>query len=219
MVSLLGTSSSNLTTIFPMISSTLSSRDSKDVRISFDFAFPLRMNLFDICPCMIIGFFDTSKATVTVSQGILRLRGKLIVAYEQQGLVFAVSMEGGAVKLFDSRSYDKGPFDTFLVGGDTAEAAHSVWSHLLTPPMEAVFTPDCQYILSGSGDGNLHAWHIHKGHEVARWNSEIGVASCLKWAPRRAMFVSASTVLTFWIPDYSKLSGNETLKDPKAAAK
>lgn len=40
-------------------------------------------------------------------QGILRLRGRPTVAYDQQGLVFAVAMEGGAIKLFDSRSYDK----------------------------------------------------------------------------------------------------------------
>lgn len=40
-------------------------------------------------------------------QGILRLRGRPAVAYDQQGLVFAVAMEGGAIKLFDSRSYDK----------------------------------------------------------------------------------------------------------------
>lgn len=40
-------------------------------------------------------------------QGILHLRGRPTVAYDQQGLVFAVSMEGGAIKLFDSRSYDK----------------------------------------------------------------------------------------------------------------
>ena len=40
-------------------------------------------------------------------QGTLHLRGRPSVAYDQQGLVFAVAMEGGAVKLFDSRSYDK----------------------------------------------------------------------------------------------------------------
>lgn len=40
-------------------------------------------------------------------QGVLRLRGRPTVAYDQQGLVFAVAMEGGAIKLFDSRSYDK----------------------------------------------------------------------------------------------------------------
>lgn len=40
-------------------------------------------------------------------QGILHLRGRPTVAYDQQGLVFAVAMEGGAIKLFDSRSFDK----------------------------------------------------------------------------------------------------------------
>jgi hypothetical protein len=40
-------------------------------------------------------------------QGLLRVRGRPAVAYDQQGLVFSVAMEGGAVKLFDVRSYDK----------------------------------------------------------------------------------------------------------------
>lgn len=40
--------------------------------------------------------------------------------------------------------------------------------------------------------------------QVACWTSHIGVASCLKWAPRRAMFVAAaSNVVTFWIPNTS----------------
>lgn len=32
-----------------------------------------------------------------------------------QGLVFAVATESGVVKLYDVRSYDKGPFDAFTV--------------------------------------------------------------------------------------------------------
>lgn len=63
---------------------------------------------------------------VNACQGILRLRGRPAVAYDQQGLVFAVAMEGGAIKLFDSRHFDKGPFETFLVGGDTAEERSGV---------------------------------------------------------------------------------------------
>ncbi|XP_058102916.1 protein ANTHESIS POMOTING FACTOR 1 isoform X2 [Magnolia sinica] len=173
---------------------------------------------------------------VNACQGIMRLRGRPTVAYDQQGLVFAVAMEGGAIKLFDSRSYDKGPFDTFLVGGDTAEVCDIKFSNdgksmLLTTTnnhiyvldayggekrcgfslepspnstVEATFTPDGQYVVSGSGDGTLHAWSISRRNEVASWNTSVGVAACLKWAPRRAMFVTASTVLAFWIPDYSK---------------
>ena len=40
-------------------------------------------------------------------QGLMRVRGRPSVAYDEQGLVFAVAMEGGAVKLFDVRSYEK----------------------------------------------------------------------------------------------------------------
>ncbi|XP_015059239.1 protein ANTHESIS POMOTING FACTOR 1 isoform X1 [Solanum pennellii] len=170
---------------------------------------------------------------VNACQGILRLRGRPAVAYDQQGLVFAVAMEGGAIKLFDSRHFDKGPFETFLVGGDTAEVCDIKFSNdgksmLLTTTsnsiyvldayagekrcgfnldpsptaMEASFTPDGQYVFSGSGDGSLHAWHIDTQNKVCSWDSHIGVASCLKWAPRRVMFVAASSVLTFWIPDH-----------------
>ncbi|KAL8153895.1 hypothetical protein V2J09_011655 [Rumex salicifolius] len=170
---------------------------------------------------------------VNVCQGILRLRGRPAVAYDQQGLVFAVSMEGGAIKLFDSRSYDKGPFDTFLVGGDTAEVSDIKFSNdgksmLLTTSTnnvyvldayagqkrfgfslepspntatEATFTPDGKYVIAGSGDGNFHAWNVETQTEVAVWSSNIEVVSCLKWAPRRAMFAAASSVLTFWIPN------------------
>lgn len=147
-------------------------------------------------------------------------------------------MEGGAIKLFDSRSYDKGPFDTFLVGGDTAEVWDIKFSNdgksmLLTTTsnniyvldayggekrcgfsldpspnttVEATFTPDGQYVVSGSGDGTLHAWSIATRNKVACLDSQIGVPSCLKWAPRRVMFAAAAnSVLTFWIP-----SGNST---------
>jgi len=37
------------------------------------------------------------------------------MAYDQQGLVFAVSTEDGVIKLYDVRSYEKGPFTTFDV--------------------------------------------------------------------------------------------------------
>ncbi|XP_057481677.1 protein ANTHESIS POMOTING FACTOR 1-like [Actinidia eriantha] len=183
---------------------------------------------------------------VNACQGILRLRGRPTVAYDQQGLVFAVAMEGGAIKLFDSRSFDKGPFDTFLVGGDMAEVCDIKFSNdgksmLLTTTsnnvyvldayggekrfafsldpspnitIEATFTPDGQYVLSGSGDGNLYAWSIATWSKVASWESHIGVASCLKGAPRRAMFVAASSVLTFWIPNPSKSVSEIGTMDP-----
>jgi len=47
--------------------------------------------------------------------------------------------------------------------------------------------------------------------QVACWTSHIGVPSCLKWAPHKAMFAAASSVLTFWIPNNdSKLNNGGT---------
>ncbi|MQM20207.1 hypothetical protein Taro_053223 [Colocasia esculenta] len=47
--------------------------------------------------------------------------------------------------------------------------------------------------------------------QVASWSSHIGVVSCLKWAPRRAMFAAAATSLVFWIPNQDT-SNESTLK-------
>ncbi|KAD4586627.1 hypothetical protein E3N88_24228 [Mikania micrantha] len=126
---------------------------------------------------------------VNSCQGILHLRGRPTVAYDQQGLVFAVS-------------WKEGPFDTFLVGGDLAEIWDIKFSNdgksmLLTTKsnniyvldaytgekrcgfsvdastnstIEATFTPDGQYVVSGSGDGMLNAWGISTGGKEHRLN-------------------------------------------------
>lgn len=117
-------------------------------------------------------------------QGILRLRGRPTVAYDQQGLVFAVAMEGGAIKLFDSRSYDKvciqmrsssvlfsgtqlneflfsflnfqGPFDTFLVGGDTAEV------------YDIKFSNDGKSMLLTTTNNNIYVLDAYGGDKVSQ---------------------------------------------------
>ncbi|GFR42142.1 hypothetical protein Agub_g2989 [Astrephomene gubernaculifera] len=50
-----------------------------------------------------------------ICQGCLQVPGNPTASIDQQGLVFAVAAESGVIKLYDLRSYDKGPFDTFTV--------------------------------------------------------------------------------------------------------
>ncbi|KAE8662896.1 hypothetical protein F3Y22_tig00113124pilonHSYRG00349 [Hibiscus syriacus] len=62
-------------------------------------------------------------------------------------------------------------------------------------------------VLTKTGKENKRTQEFY---EVVAWNSHIGAAACLKWAPRRAMFVAASTVLTFWIPNNNSKPAAET---------
>ncbi|KAG0556495.1 hypothetical protein M758_11G056500 [Ceratodon purpureus] len=95
-----------------------------------------------------------------VCQGLLHVRGRPAVAYDQQGLVFAVAMEGGAIKLFDVRSYDKGPFDTFLVGGDTAEVSGMKFSN------------DGKLMLLSTSNGHVYVVDAYTGRKLHGFTSE-----------------------------------------------
>ncbi|XP_057812574.2 protein ANTHESIS POMOTING FACTOR 1 isoform X2 [Cryptomeria japonica] len=171
-------------------------------------------------------------------QGLIRVRGRPAVAYDEQGLVFAISNEAGFIKMFDIRLYDKGPFETFLVEREKSDASGIKFSddgrlmllstmggniHILdayqgtvmhsfdveavpdSGTLEASFSPDGKFVISGSGNGNIHAWSVNSGKEVACWMNDGVIPAVVKWAPRRLMFASGSSVLSLWVPDLSKL--------------
>ncbi|WIA36692.1 hypothetical protein OEZ86_007970 [Tetradesmus obliquus] len=48
-------------------------------------------------------------------QAVLTCPCQATVAYDQQGLVFAVGLDNGIIKLFDAGNYEQGPFETFTV--------------------------------------------------------------------------------------------------------
>lgn len=172
-------------------------------------------------------------------QGLLRVQGRPATAYDDQGLVFAVAF-GGYIRMFDTRKYEKGPFDIFSVGGDVSDASVVKFSNdgrlmLLTTmgghihvldsfrgtllstynvkpiissnsTLEASLSPEGMFVLSGSGDGSVHAWSVRSGQEVANWMLYGMEPPMIKWAPGNLMFATGSTELSFWVPDLSKLA-------------
>lgn len=68
--------------------------------------------------------------------GIIQRRGRPSVAFDPQGLIFGATCSDNQVKLFDSRSFDKGAFATFRVAYDT----QFEWGSLK-------FSPDGHHIL------------------------------------------------------------------------
>ncbi|KAK7342873.1 hypothetical protein VNO80_25831 [Phaseolus coccineus] len=73
--------------------------------------------------------------------------------------------------------------------------------------LEASFSPEGMFVISGSGDGSIYAWSVRSGKEVASWRSATSDTGppVIKWAPGSLMFATGSSELSFWIPDLSKL--------------
>lgn len=45
----------------------------------------------------------------------MHLQGKPVAAFDPEGLIFAAGVNSESIKLYDLRSFDKGPFVTFML--------------------------------------------------------------------------------------------------------
>lgn len=68
-------------------------------------------------------------------------------------------------------------------------------------PIEASFSPDSQYVFSGSTDGRIHIWNAITGRKICvlKGNHPSPV-SCVKFNPKFMMMASACTNVAFWLP-------------------
>ncbi|KAJ5073998.1 wd40 repeat protein swd2 [Anaeramoeba ignava] len=66
--------------------------------------------------------------------------------------------------------------------------------------IEACFTPDSKFILSGSDDGNITFWGVEEKQEipVMQYNQEL--IRFTKFNPVYLMFAEGNSTLNFWIP-------------------
>lgn len=71
-------------------------------------------------------------------------------------------------------------------------------------PSEASYSPDSQYILSGSEDGCLHVWSAQRGNKICILKPERTRAepvNCVKFNPKYMLISSACSRMSFWIPE------------------
>lgn len=169
-------------------------------------------------------------------QGVMHSSGTRPVAnFDPEGLIFAVGMNSECVKLYDLRSFDKGPFNTFklpqdkdcdwtglkfspdgktilistngqiirLIDAFQGTPLQTFMGHINNKgiPLEASFSPDSQFIFSGSTDGRIHVWNAETGVKTAVLNCDhTGPAQCVQFNPKYMMFASACTNMAFWLP-------------------
>ncbi|VDP28043.1 unnamed protein product [Schistosoma margrebowiei] len=60
-------------------------------------------------------------------KGVMHVSGRPTAAFDPEGLIFAAGINSESVKLYDLRSFDKGPFATFKLGMETSGC---IWTGL-----------------------------------------------------------------------------------------
>merc|ERR1711994_849965 len=169
-------------------------------------------------------------------QGLMKLAGRPVAAFDPDGLIFAAGINSESVKLYDLRSFDKGPFSSFKLQADSKEIEwtglkfspdgksilistngsviklidsyngtnlQTFTGHLNSKqlPLEASFSPDSQFVISGSSDGRIHIWNSENGQKVCVLNGDHrSPVQCVQFNPKYMMMASACQVMSFWLP-------------------
>jgi COMPASS component SWD2 len=69
-------------------------------------------------------------------------------------------------------------------------------------PLEASFSPDSQFVISGSTDGRIHIWNAENGQKVCVLNGDHKSAvQCVLFNPKYMMMASACSSMSFWLPN------------------
>jgi len=182
----------------------------------------------------------------TNCQGLMHVSGRPVTSFDQEGLIFAAGVDAEIVRLYDLRSFDKGPFTTFNLPVPADPDVELTWIkfsndgkkflvttsagniHLLDAfqgnllysfgnvcsgagmkpscSLEASFTPDSQFVLSGAVDGRVHVWSCDSGKKVGVLDGlHPAPAACVRFNPKLMMFGSACSNLALWIPDTNEI--------------
>lgn len=172
----------------------------------------------------------------TGCQGIMSLTSRPVAAFDPEGLIFATGINSESVKLYDLRSYDKGPFSTFklerekdcdwtsmkfspdgklilittngavvrLIDAFQGQPIHSFVGHMNAKgqSLEACFSPDAQFVFSGSTDGKVHCWQVETGaRTILTSERHTGAIYCCQFNPKYVQMVTSCQNMAFWLPE------------------
>ena len=109
------------------------------------------------------------------------------VKFSHDGKLMLLGTTQGAVLLLDAFS---GDLVRTFTGHDNARQM----------PLEACFSPDADYVLSGSEDGTIWRWHTQTGEALPPLQGHTGPVGALKVNPTRMLLASACSALCLWLP-------------------
>ncbi|ORZ22120.1 WD repeat domain 82-like protein [Absidia repens] len=94
-------------------------------------------------------------------QGMINATGRPIASIDNAGLVFGVGLDSEVLRLYDIRSFDKGPFATWTITDPVLPKGSSTWTSIK-------FTNDGQHILITTSSHVHYLVHAFEGQIVKR---------------------------------------------------
>ncbi|GIY94489.1 WD repeat-containing protein 82, partial [Caerostris extrusa] len=111
--------------------------------------------------------------------------------FSPDGRLILISTNGSDVHLLDA--YHGRPLTTFSSRVNSKNI-----------PLEASFSPDSQFIFSGSSDGAIHVWNSETLlREAVLHSGYTNPVHCVQFNHKYMMLVSASNNMVFWTPPYT----------------
>ncbi|KAL1448809.1 hypothetical protein WDU94_000069 [Cyamophila willieti] len=110
------------------------------------------------------------------------------IKFSPNGKFVLVYTNGSIIRLFDAFS-----------GSCTGTLPGVVNNHALS--LEASFTPDSKFVVSGSTDGQVHVWNAEDGFKICVLKGDhTSPIQHLQFNPMYHMLASACSNTCFWIP-------------------
>lgn len=94
----------------------------------------------------------------TTCHGLMHMTGRPVAAFDPEGLIFAAGIDSSVVKLYDLRTFDKGPFSTFR--DKRKQAANTGDFQVLK------FSPDGKLIVITTSLGHVFLLDAFNGQEL-----------------------------------------------------
>jgi len=92
-------------------------------------------------------------------QGLMNLSGRPVAAFDPEGLIFAAGVNSEHVKLYDLRSFDKGPFASFPIKAESTRPKDCDWTGLK-------FSPDGKFILISTNGSEIKLIDSFQGNVI-----------------------------------------------------
>lgn len=124
--------------------------------------------------------------------GIMQTQGRPVANFDPEGLIFAVGINAESVKLYDLRSFDKGPFNTFKV--DNPKEVN--W-------MSLNFSPNGKQILITTYGNSLHTLDAFTGtpHHTFTTNDTPQICCDAAYSPDSRFIFGGATDGSIYVFD------------------